>query len=255
MQVLREHIIVMSEGHRLSAFVHRPDGGNSTYPAVLMLHGLMGSKNQPHRMFVDVADQLAENGLVALRVDLRGRGDSEGNSIDVTPSSDMADVQATLNHLMGLPYIDDNRIGVIGLSWGGTLAALLAARDSRIKATVLWSSFPQTHYAWNPPMNDYDGRQATEMWGYLLGKAFYDHVQQVDSLTPLKTTRSRVLIVYGTNDDMTPVDGVKGAISVLREADVDVEAIPIQDADHVFMRYTWRQAAVDVVTKWVIDGC
>lgn len=252
MQIVHEHIMVLSEGHRLSAFVHRPDE-KSTYPAVLMLHGLMGSKNQPHRMFVDVADQLAENGIVAVRVDLRGRGDSEGNTIDVRPSSDMADSEATLNHLTGLPYVDENRLGVIGLSWGGTLAALLAAKESQIKATVLWSSFPQTNYPWNPPMRDYDGQQATEMWGYLVGKAFYDEVQQLDSLTPLKATKSRVLMVHGTQDEMTPVEGVEGALSVLQEAGVDVKAIPIQDADHVFMRYAWRQEAIDVVSQWVID--
>ena len=46
------------------------------------MHGLVGSKDQPHRILVALSEALAAAGHVALRFDLLGRGDSEGKSID-----------------------------------------------------------------------------------------------------------------------------------------------------------------------------
>ena len=66
--------LVVSDDRRLAGYIHRPAARTETgYPGVLLLHDLVGSKEQPHRMFVTLADRLAESGVVALRVDLYGR--------------------------------------------------------------------------------------------------------------------------------------------------------------------------------------
>jgi uncharacterized protein len=72
---VRKAILFLSEGQAVWGVYHRPARLLRPAPAVLILHGLVGSKDQPHQMFVKLANRLAEVGIIALRIDLRGRGE------------------------------------------------------------------------------------------------------------------------------------------------------------------------------------
>jgi phosphate transport system substrate-binding protein len=86
--------------------VHRPAEIKGKCSAVLILHGLVGSKDTPHRIFVTLAEALAKAGFISLRVDLVGRGDSEGESVDATPKSDLQNVRDALAALRALPDVE-----------------------------------------------------------------------------------------------------------------------------------------------------
>lgn len=116
-----------------------------------MYHGFMASKCQPpHRLFVQLAEALARLGIVSLRIDLPGRGDSEGDTIDMTVEGDLAAAQQAIDVLAMQPDVDGARIGLVGISWGGALAATLAGRDPRVAATVLLSTHPYEQVNWKP---------------------------------------------------------------------------------------------------------
>src|SRR5258708_35514239 len=46
------------------------------------------------------------------------------------------DVIAALDYLVGLPYVDKERVGVGGVSLGGLVSVMAAARDPRFKALI-----------------------------------------------------------------------------------------------------------------------
>ena len=233
----REHIWLDCQGQLVSGFVHRPaTETGARYPAVLMFHGLMASKSQPpHRLFVKLADELARAGIVSLRIDFRGRGDSEGESVDVTPDGDLSDAQGALDVIARQPYVDPTRIAALGISWGGAIAACLAGRDRRIGPLVMWSSVPGGVLDWNPPLREIDGRLVAELWGNLVGAEFYAGLHRINPLKEMRTARGPLLIVYGTADEVVPAPAVEAARAALVELGLQHEVVAVPGADHVFM--------------------
>lgn len=141
-----------SRGLKIFGAIHRAAGpAGRACPGVVMYHGFMASKCQPpHRLFVQLAEALARLGIVSLRIDLPGRGDSEGDTIDMTVEGDLAAAQQAIDVLAMQPDVDGARIGLVGISWGGALAATLAGRDPRVAATVLLSTHPYEQVNWKP---------------------------------------------------------------------------------------------------------
>jgi dienelactone hydrolase len=114
-------------GSRAKIFI--PDGAGS-HPAIVMLHTCGGIA--PH---LDMwAARLVRAGYVVLKVDSfgpRGVGsvcDQWGVSVDQVA----ADALAAAEHLRKLPFVDHDRIAVVGFSYGA-MAGLRLASDSYLK--------------------------------------------------------------------------------------------------------------------------
>jgi dipeptidyl aminopeptidase/acylaminoacyl peptidase len=106
------------------------------HPAIVWIHGSGSDQNflgwhpGSYRMYYSVSQYLVQQGYIVLTPDYRG---SSGYSRDWATGvhmglgvNDTADVAAGADYLKTLPYVDADRIGVWGLSYGGflTLQAL-----------------------------------------------------------------------------------------------------------------------------------
>ena len=98
--------------------------------AVLVRHGA----GSTHEGALAQAAVLAEHGYGVLLMDARGHGDSSGRAMDFGWWGD-ADIAAGLAHLAARPDVDDDRIGLLGLSMGGE-ESIGAATDPRVRAVV-----------------------------------------------------------------------------------------------------------------------
>jgi dipeptidyl aminopeptidase/acylaminoacyl peptidase len=100
-------------------------------PALVWIHGSGSDQNflgwhpGSYRMYYSLCQYLAQQGYVILTPDYRG---SSGFSRDWSTGvhmgigvNDTADVAAGADYLKTLDYVDPNRIGVFGLSYGGFL--------------------------------------------------------------------------------------------------------------------------------------
>jgi uncharacterized protein len=249
---MRDPVVLENDGQKILGVIHRPVGGTSTpRPAVAIFHGLVGSKDQPHQLYVKLAEALARAGMVALRIDLRGRGDSEGETVDITPEADISDATKALEYLASLQDVDPQRLGLVGHSWGGAIAACLAGRDARVAALVMWSSAPSGVLEWSPPFREIDGRQVAELWGNLVGRAFFEGLRRINTLQEIGRTRAPLLIVYGTEDEGISAASVAAATQMLAQAGIRHEVAAIDGADHVFMRYEWEREAIDRTVAWL----
>ncbi len=249
----REPLVYERDGLRIFGVVHRPAGpAQGRRPGALLLHGFMAAKHQPpHRIFVQLSEALARAGVVSLRIDLPGRGDSEGDSIDITPAGDLAAAQGALDALAALPDVDGGRIGLVGISWGGVLAAILAGRDARVACAALWSCAPPEALDWRPELREAGGRRAAEFVGNLVGEQFYAGLAQLRPLDELCRTRAPVLLLHGTDDPETPPEALAHAQRHLAAAGVPVEVAPVEGADHVFFAPAWQREAVERTAGWM----
>jgi dipeptidyl aminopeptidase/acylaminoacyl peptidase len=91
----------------------------------------------PYRPFRQIAETLAGCGIATLRLDDRGVGASEGDANAATAEDTAADTHAALHFLRARPDIDARRLGLIGHSYGGEIAPMVAAADPALAAVVL----------------------------------------------------------------------------------------------------------------------
>jgi dienelactone hydrolase len=251
----RQPVSFRSGGQTCFGVVHTPGTSFGKSSGVLMIHGLVSSKDQPHRIFVTLGDALAAAGFVALRFDLRGRGESDGQTIDITPKADLEDARNALDFLRQYPGVDAVNLIVLGMSWGGDLAAMVSGQ-SGVKRIALWSSAPQDRPSLAPPTKmkeypQYPGRRAADVFGNLVEQAFYEGLKELEPLSELKKHRPPVLLVYGTRDEAVPQHAYEKFAGDVRFADESLTAVPIDGADHSFMSHEWEQRAIETTVAWL----
>jgi dienelactone hydrolase len=100
---------------RAIGHMRRPSGPGP-FPAVVMLHGGAG----PSPNHVEWADWLSGEGYVAMAID------SVATRGGVAPAASVmaGDAAGALRHLKSLPYVDSDRVGMIGFSRGGAAVLL-----------------------------------------------------------------------------------------------------------------------------------
>jgi len=97
-------------------------------PVVLMLHGHSGNRSEAGRFDRAAAQHLAA-GIAVLRIDMQS-----------TIATRLGAARAALAHLASRTDVDPTRIGVLGYSWGGLIAAyLVGAGSPPVRAAVLWN--------------------------------------------------------------------------------------------------------------------
>jgi exosortase A-associated hydrolase 2 len=105
--------------------------------ALVMCHPFGEEKLWSHRVFVNYARKAAERGIVVLRFDMMGHGDSGGDSEECTIDSCLSDIDTAVSTLMN-EFPDLVETGLLGLRFGATLAALYAEQRDEIDYLVLW---------------------------------------------------------------------------------------------------------------------
>jgi uncharacterized protein len=130
---MQEQVTFGSDGLRLAGVLHTPDGGGRR-PAFLVLHGF--GSNKDSGVSVAVCKMLTELGYVALRLDFRGCGESEGPRGRVICLEQVEDTRNALTFLASRPDVDPERIAVIGNSFGAAVAIYAAGVDPRVAACI-----------------------------------------------------------------------------------------------------------------------
>jgi uncharacterized protein len=247
----RKPVAFKSGGQNCYGYVHTPGTSFGRSPGVLFVHGLVDAAPGPHRMFVTMADALAASGFTSLRFDLRGRGDSDGESIDITPRRDLEDATNALQLLREQPNLDTNNLTLIGYGWGGVIAAMLSDAPG-VKRTVLLAAAPPDREVWKvPPVKEYNGRKAADVSGNLIAQTFFDAAHELEPMSALKKGRRPVLLVRGTRDERILPVGYERFVADLRFAEVQARDVPIDGADHAFTTHDWERQAVEAVVGWV----
>jgi dienelactone hydrolase len=123
-------------------------------PAVLMLHQWQSDRHS----YDEFAKRLQAKGINVLSIDGRGFGESiktaDGKTVEPSRTDDavkgmLGDVGAAVEFLKKQESVDPGKIGIVGASYGSSLALLYAADNRDVKAVALLS--PGLNYFGNMP--------------------------------------------------------------------------------------------------------
>jgi uncharacterized protein len=252
-------------------------------PGVLILHGFGGHKDGPQQRWS--SNQFAAWGYVALRIDHRGCGESDGKRGWILPMEQVADTRNAITYLASRPEVDPSRILLVGTSYGASVAIWAAAEDSRASAVIAqggWANGERkareqhaTPEAWKK-FSDMlaRGRAHKEKTGESLMVDRYDVVPVPEHLrpnidersifrfpvdTPLETFRFNpeeviakvaprpILLMHAANDRVTPVNG---AVELFQAAQQPCELFLMSDVDH-FMFGEDNPRVIHFVKDWL----
>ncbi|NED37145.1 alpha/beta hydrolase [Streptomyces sp. SID8499] len=119
----------------VAAHLRLPDGFDPSkkYPAIICAHPISSCKEQTSGSIY--AERLTEQGYVTLAFDASHQGQSGGEPRYLEdPATRVEDFRCAVDYLMTLDYVDEDRVGVLGVCGGGGYAANATMTDHRIKA-------------------------------------------------------------------------------------------------------------------------
>lgn len=209
--------------HHLTADIYQPQTNMRT-PVVLLLHGggwVTGSKEDMQWF----GYHMAENGMTAISIDYRLVNKN------TTPLQQYDDVKKALSlteENANVLNIDKNRIGVLGGSAGGHLAAMLSTeKNTAIKAAVI---------LWGP--TDLESKyKLTYRASSMLARYVPNKEQStLDYFSPIRRINTQIakswLIIHGQLDEIVPVEESRAFYASLRTKGIDSYYIELPGQKH-----------------------
>lgn len=139
------------DGTRLAAWYVAGTNG----AGVILVHGYKGTRMD----MLDEAALLNEAGYSVLVMDLRTHGGSDGTLLSFGVDERM-DYGAAFDYLAGRDEVAEDRIGILGTSYGGVIGLLYAAENEQIAAVVADSAFASLDGTMGPTFEAFTGLPA-----------------------------------------------------------------------------------------------
>lgn len=219
-QITERDIEIDVKGLKVRGTLCSPQSDTKT-PIVLMLHGFTGNKNEsvsnvaPEGKYKLLADKLAKRGISSLRINMLGSGNSDGKFEDTSAYTWYDSASAAFDYIYNSNQFDNSKISVLGLSFGGFVACMLAGnRTSKIHSLCLWNpavnmlnvmstitlvdqipNFKETDTVYTVKMPKWDNQ-------VLLKGKFFQSISEVSPHAEISKYHGDVLVQIGLQDSV-----------------------------------------------------
>lgn len=221
------------DGTAIEAFVVKPPGFASRrrYPGILLIHG--GPQAQYDASFQFEAQLYAANGYVVVLPNPRGStGYGQAFCMAIWKAwgeRDYEDVMASVDHVVKAGWVDPERLGVTGWSYGGMLTNHVITKTDRFKAAATGAS--AALYVVNFGHDQYQ-----RWWTDELGLPWKPEDRELyERLSPLNRVDAVVtptLILGGKEDWNVPIINSEQLFLALKLRGVPTELVVYPDEFH-----------------------
>lgn len=217
-----EYGTLQSQGETLVwQMVTPPDFDPSkTYPVVMQVYG-GPSGGGVRRAWQPASTQLlTEAGYIVFRLDNRGEGDRSAAFKQALylkmGQPEIEDQVVGANYLRSLPYVDANRIAMMGWSYGGFMS-LMALTEPKMGLASAIAGAPPTE--WGLYDTGYTERYMSTPERNVDGYAASDVNTRLDNLT------GRLLLMHGMADDNVIFENTTRVLNALQERSIPFETM------------------------------
>ena len=211
-------------------------------PGILFVHGWGGC--QAHDLVR--AREAAGLGCVCLTFDLRGHEATAAQWETVSRAQNLADLLAAYDWLAARRGVDPQSMVVVGISYGGYLAALLAELRP-VRWLALRSPALYIDQGWELPKRQL--HRDTDLAAYRRSL-----VPAHDNRALRACTRfsGDVLLVAAEHDRIVPKPVVESYKAAFTQAH-SLTARVISDADHALSEKPWQKAYTAMLVNWLTE--
>lgn len=240
-----EEIEIPFERAPLAAHLRFPHGAPSDgrLPVVVLVQGLDTIKES-----VDVVEgSLLERGLAVLTVEQPGSGESRIRGVTMTGRDSLeAAAHAVVDAIGQRPELDSERVGVLGVSFGGFVAPFFAAVEPRFRALGVFGAMWQFPSPQGMARNPFYGGVMRLMTGIDDEKRLVDVLSELDLAPVASRIAAPTAILQGTADTLF----VEGARRLHDAVTGPKELRMVPDGDHGL---TWHQDELPFLWDWMAD--
>ena len=224
-------------GNDLQGWILKPPGFDPgrKYPSIIEIHG--GPLTQYGRYFMHEFYYLAAHGYVVAFCNPRGgRGYGEAHAGAIWGAwggADYDDVMAWADLLAQQPYIDTERMGVTGGSYGGYMTVWIIGHTDRFRAAVTQRCVSNFISMWGSSDFNWTFQRELET-----GAPFED-LQKYWDMSPIKYIAAAVtptLVIHNEMDHRCPIEQGEQVFVALRRLGVDTAMVRFPDEFHGLSR-------------------
>jgi dipeptidyl aminopeptidase/acylaminoacyl peptidase len=221
---------------------------NRRYPALLRIHG--GPNSQDEHSFNFERELFAANGYVVIAVNYRGsagRGAAFQKAIVADwGNKEVVDLLGAMDHVERLGFVDPDRLGIGGWSYGGILTNYTIASDRRFKAATsgAGSSNQISMYGTDQYVQQYEHEigppwKSPDLW-IKLSYPFF-HADRIKTPT---------LFMGGEKDFNVPLSGSEQMYQALRSLGVATELVIYPEQRHSITVPSYRADRLQRYLAW-----
>lgn len=239
--------VKIKNGNRIVPAVITSPSGEGPFPAVVMNHGHGGSKDE-HGGFVKIAEALYKKGILTIRMDFPGCGDSTEPFTENCLSNMISDSNASLQYILDNYNVDKERIGILGYSMGGRVTLNIVSEiDSPYKSVgllapsvdpgeelIIYMVGGEDNYkVFSEELlsnSEIESFQSPIREDQILSRKWLDEMMKSYPLENINNFKGDMFLIYGGSDEVVP----RSVTKRLADAYPKTKEVAIEDADHSF---------------------
>ena len=244
------------DGLEVEAFLTKPadleTATPASHPMIVMIHG--GPHGQQGAIFNHKAQVYAARGYAALMVNYRGStgyGQKFADAIFKDQNGGEAkDVLAAVDAAIAkYPWIDPQRLGVEGGSYGGQLTNWLITQTPRFKAAVPSASI--SNLVTQNYLSYYHDYLAVEFGAYPhADEKIMDLLWQRSAIRYVSNVKTPVMFIHGDNDNNVNIAEAEQFFIALKDAGVETVMLRYPREGHGLRESTHIVDSIDRSIEW-----
>ena len=239
-------------GHAVAAILSTPI--QATDRLIVLCHGFLSNKKSTTNR--TLTRLLLDQGIATFRFDFFGQGESEGPFERLTVGTAIDQTLAALDVVKAQSY---RRVGLIGSSFGGLVAILVAAQRADLAAVGLKCPVPDFPEVLRLEF----GEAGMDRWRrhheipdvtggtqpVRLPFAFYENCLAYDAYKAAEAITAPVLIVQGDCDELVPLHQSRRLCDVIR---TEKELQILNGANHGFTKAEDFRTMTNALADWMV---
>ncbi len=243
-----------SDGKEIEGWIMKPPDFDASkkYPVIFEIHG--GPRTAYGNAFMHEFQVLAAKGFVIAYINPRGSaGYGEDFAFEIVKKygeRDYQDIMEAVEYIEKLPYVDPEKIGVTGGSYGGYMTNWIVTHTDRFKAAVTQRSI--SNFISFFGTSDVGYLFTTEEIGGTPWRKYRKYIEK-SPLFHVNYVKTPILIIHSENDLRCPIGQAEEFYTALKYLKKEVEFVRYPGETHELSRSGRPDHRVDRlerIAKW-----